>query len=115
MTAYDNGRNLEYRVKTILEAAGWHVVRAAGSKGPADLVAIRHGHVALLQVKGNGALPTIEWNALWLAAHRSGATPVWVWRDQRHHLHWLRPLAPKTSRSRARAEAWTDTQPETAP
>lgn len=40
-TNYCRGRNLEYRVKELFEKAGYVVVRAAGSKGVADLVAIR--------------------------------------------------------------------------
>lgn len=36
------GRDAENKVKAELEAAGWFVTRAAGSKGKADLVAIRH-------------------------------------------------------------------------
>lgn len=40
--SYGRGRALEYLIKDKLEAQGYFVVRAAGSHGVADLVAIRH-------------------------------------------------------------------------
>lgn len=48
MTHYSRGRQLEYYVRTIFEAAGWSVIRGAGSKGEvdgmkADLVATKRG------------------------------------------------------------------------
>lgn len=42
------GHDVERAVKARLEACGWLVVRAAGSLGPADLVALRAGERALL-------------------------------------------------------------------
>jgi Holliday junction resolvase len=39
---YIKGRNFEYRVKKYFEDKKYFVVRAAGSKGIADLVAIPH-------------------------------------------------------------------------
>lgn len=46
MSRYSRGRNLEYEVRQIFEAAGWSVMRGAGSKGEvfgmkADLVATK--------------------------------------------------------------------------
>lgn len=41
MRNYYKGRRLEYRVKEKLEKAGYFVVRAAASKGIADLVAVK--------------------------------------------------------------------------
>jgi Holliday junction resolvase len=37
---YQRGRAFEYKVKKHYESLGWFVVRAAGSKGPADLLAV---------------------------------------------------------------------------
>jgi hypothetical protein len=39
MNAAHKGRRAERRARALLEAAGFEVCRAAGSKGPADLVA----------------------------------------------------------------------------
>ena len=39
MNTADKGRRAEHRARAILEAAGFCVVRAAASKGPADLIA----------------------------------------------------------------------------
>ena len=54
-TSYQRGRSAEYRSKKWLESEGFLVVRAAGSKGPIDLVAIpRDGSthcVKIVQVK----------------------------------------------------------------
>ena len=48
MTKYTKGRALEYKVKKLLEAQGWYVVRSAGSHGAADLIAF--------QCKGEGSM-----------------------------------------------------------
>ena len=43
MSNYTRGRSFEHYVKEKLEAQGWWVTRSAGSKGEADLIAIRPG------------------------------------------------------------------------
>ena len=57
MKRYAKGRTFEYKVRDRLREEGWFVVRAAGSKGIADLVAIKQSEkvphtpqVALVQV-----------------------------------------------------------------
>lgn len=64
-TNYEKGRALEYKVKELFKAAGWDVVRGAGSKGEVDgfkvdLVASKRGrtnkdtiYMVLLQAKRN--------------------------------------------------------------
>lgn len=49
MSKYSRGRDLEYQVKQIFEAAGWSVMRGAGSKGEvfgmkADLIATKESN-----------------------------------------------------------------------
>lgn len=64
---------MERRVKKHLEAKGWYVVRAAGSKGLTDLVAVTpdgkraypfssayHGRIVFLQCKRNGKIAPRE-------------------------------------------------------
>jgi Holliday junction resolvase len=57
---YGKGRRYEYRAKKSLESMGYTVIRAAGSHGPFDLVAIgEHGNIAL-QVKADCKISTAE-------------------------------------------------------
>jgi Holliday junction resolvase len=55
MARYHTGARAEYRLKHELEKKGWHVIRAAGSHGKWDLVAVRKRNgrvdVLLIQVK----------------------------------------------------------------
>jgi Holliday junction resolvase len=48
MTAYRRGVHFENRVRRDFESRGWWVIRAAGSHGPADLVALKVGEPPLL-------------------------------------------------------------------
>lgn len=55
MTQYRQGVRLEYEVKALFEAAGWSVVRGAGSKGKwaefkPDLIATKETPTALKEV-----------------------------------------------------------------
>ena len=51
MNRYAKGRRFEYRVKEWLEERGFYVVRSAGSKGIADLVALKDNQTFLVQCK----------------------------------------------------------------
>jgi Archaeal holliday junction resolvase (hjc) len=71
----------EGRVRKRLEADGYIVMRAAGSKGPADLMAAKLGQLLLVQVKNcpwdsPGAHREEWWNPLWSAALQAGGIPV---------------------------------------
>jgi Holliday junction resolvase len=51
-TNYLRGRRFEWKRKKAWEKRGYTVIRAAGSKGPWDLVAVReHAPVELIQCK----------------------------------------------------------------
>lgn len=53
------GRRVEHQVRDDLSQAGWVIAaRAAGSKGAADLVALKPGRVVLCQVKRSNPLLT---------------------------------------------------------
>ena len=45
------GRRVEHAIRADLAAHGYDIVRAAASKGPADLVAIKFGQVVFVNVK----------------------------------------------------------------
>lgn len=82
MSNYTKGRRREYRTQQILEAAGYETIRAASSKGLADVVAVRPGHVRFVSVKsGSAYASTIEREVLviWAMALRHTAT-VEIWR-----------------------------------
>lgn len=51
MSRYETGARTERLVRDDLMAYGYSVVKAAGSKGAADLVAFRRGFVLFVQVK----------------------------------------------------------------
>lgn len=81
---YERGRAFEYRAKRDLERRGFVVVRSAGSRTPADLVAGRQGRVLLVQCTISGRSKDKEDRArLREMAERFGAEPVLVWKDGR--------------------------------
>lgn len=54
---YRSGRDFEHRVRADLAEHGYFVVRAAGSKTKADLIAIKPGQALIVQCKRT-ALPS---------------------------------------------------------
>lgn len=82
MSNYIAGRRREYRAQRILEAAGYQTIRAASSKGAADVVGIRRGEVRLISVKSGGAYASgVEREQLKaLAADALGCYTVEIWR-----------------------------------
>jgi Holliday junction resolvase len=78
------GDYLERQTRHALVAHGWIVVRAAGSLGVADLVALRRNNTPLLiSCKVGGLPPPIERQQLMDAADRSGARPIVATRENR--------------------------------
>jgi Holliday junction resolvase len=83
MTAsgYRRGADLERAAKHYLEDNGYYVIKSAGSKGVADLVAIKPGETLYVQCKLDGYLLPDERVRFRQAALKSGAVPVvarWV-------------------------------------
>lgn len=76
MSNATRGIYLERRVAEDLAALGWFTIRAAGSHGLADVVAIRPGEVVLIQCKTDGQIRGGEWNHLYELARRVGAIPI---------------------------------------
>lgn len=78
------GVDLEHAVRDDLRELGWLVIRPAGSKGAADLVAHRAGDdPAFVQVKTGGYMKPDERRELLAAATQAGGVPVLADR-QRH-------------------------------
>lgn len=77
-TNYRLGAELERTVQHRLVAKGWTVVRAAGSHGPFDLVAMREARGPLfIQCKTDRrTLDAESWRALFILALDLGGTPI---------------------------------------
>lgn len=81
------GDYLERQTKAALVAQGWFVIRAAGSHGLADLVALRHGVAPMLvSCKVNGRLGPGERTDLVDAATRAGGRPLMASRGRRGYI-----------------------------
>lgn len=88
MTNRERGDYLERQVKRTLTDLGWTVVRAAGSHGVADLVALRAGSTPLLvSCKLNGRIGPAERADLLNAATASGARAILAARRRRGWVH----------------------------
>lgn len=81
------GRRVENLVGDLLGASGYDVIRSAGSKGAADLVAVGDGELLFLQVKGRtrtdrpgSPLSPAERVALLRIARRAGGRALQVHR-----------------------------------
>lgn len=55
-TPYRRGYTFQRRVLVALAKARWVWFVVAGSRGPADVLALRPGRIALIQVKKNGQI-----------------------------------------------------------
>jgi len=83
-TRYQMGRSFEHYVKSKLEDQGWWVTRSAGSKGEADLIAIKPGVVWLIQAKaGKTKISSKEKTALIELAENLCVTAVIAFKDKK--------------------------------
>lgn len=87
---YAKGRAREQRARHLLQELGWLVVRAAGSKGSADLVAWSPTSLCwFVQVKGVGQGVYGADRARWFSdCAQAAAWPVLVRPDRLGHLQW---------------------------
>ena len=83
MSGYSDGRKLEYATVAALEADGYWCIRAAGSKGLSDIVAMKAGPVLgmasetlFVQCKLTGAMTPGERNSLSSLARQLGGVAV---------------------------------------
>ena len=60
MSNYEKGANAEREAKRLLEMLGYGVLRAAGSIGEFDLIAVYSTHIRLVQVKSDTGKVTPE-------------------------------------------------------
>lgn len=103
MSNATRGIYLERRVAEILGQRGYFTIRAAGSHGIADVVAIRPGHVVFVQCKTNGIVSGTEWNRLWEVTLALGAVPVigqWHRGDARAGITFMEITGTHLARSK---------------
>lgn len=85
MSNYAKGARREREYQARLEAQGWYVVRSAGSKGEADLIALRPDRrPRMLEIKATEAgpfagFPPVDRDALQRSAERAGADCELIW------------------------------------
>lgn len=83
--AYQRGAARERKIAERYRAAGWVVVRAAGSKGPGDLVVGRSGlRTRIIEVKTTKAGPWADFGPaarrrMSVEAERAGWEPILAW------------------------------------
>jgi len=78
------GDYLERQAREALRVHGWFVVRAAGSHGIEDLVALRNGSTPLLvSCKTNGKIGPQERAQLVESSRLAGARPLCAYRSRR--------------------------------
>lgn|SRR5215216_243486 len=97
-TNYRNGRAYEYLIRDALEADGYSCIRAAGSKGKADLIALKPGEILLVQVKRtNPQLTPLERAGLLELARITGGRPIVAYKPSRKPVIYreLTGLGPK--------------------
>lgn len=93
-TNYQRGVLVEHKAAQELEALGYLVIRAAGSHGPADLVAIGPAGVRLVQCKRTKAKPGsgLRGPLRELASLRlpeNATAEIWQWCDGQGWARWL--------------------------
>lgn len=104
---YRSGAVFERRISAILEAQGYYVIRAAGSHGIADIVAIKPGEIVFAQCKaGQTKIPLPEWNRLYVLATAVGAVPVLVTRDRLGRVGWAELLGTAEPRHPRLSRIW---------
>lgn len=89
------GHNRERQIKALLEGEGWFVIRAPGSLGFADLVALKRGQTPrMIEVKGTAAGPfsgfgPSDRSSLSKAAKKAGAAAELAYWPARKSLKWI--------------------------
>lgn len=86
---YRAGYDLERATRILLTANGYIAIRSSGSKGLADIVALKRGEVLLVQCKSSGRLGPGERASLHAAAEQVGATALAVrWAKNGHQARY---------------------------
>lgn len=100
---YARGSNFERRVKRHYEDRGFFVIRAAGSHGPVDLIAISKLQTMLIQCKLDGAASLADRERLANLAYTLDAQALIISRDGAHRLVVKEVMADKPRDQQPRA------------
>ena len=129
MTRYSNGRVFEHKVRKLLEEAGYYCTRSAGSKGVADIWAVRknaelfgvhegmNGYLEVSKLvlvqckKQKAAFDASEWDALHQLAMDVSAVPVLCEYISRKPPRWWRLTGPKIPRKQMEENSCVEWQP----
>lgn len=98
MTAYNDGRRFEQEVRTDLQADGYWVIRAAGSKTKADLIAIKQGQILIIQCKRGGKIGPAERAGVVGIASMINGVPVVAYKERgrrKPHYDQLTGMGPQ--------------------
>lgn len=87
---YRRGVRFEHTTLYDLRSNGYYAQRTPGSRGVADVIAVRRGQVLLVQCKISGSLAPEPWNDLYDAALDCGAVPVMAEKDAPGSLRYWR-------------------------
>jgi len=109
MSSYSDGVRVEHAVIDDLKANGYDTVRAASSKGLADVVAVKPGQILFVNCKRtNPPGPTEREDLLRVASHLPGlALAIVALKPLRQPLQYRRLLA-------VAPKAWTAWTPDEA-
>jgi Holliday junction resolvase len=80
MNTAHKGRRAEHRARALLETAGFAVCRAAGSKGPADLIAWDTTVIRFISVKSGTKYATATERETLEQMPRPANASIEVWR-----------------------------------
>jgi Holliday junction resolvase len=83
MKAKRKGSRNEYKAIRILESAGYHCTRAAGSLGLFDIIAVSRDGVRLIQVKSNRNATPAEREAIreFSGTPSNARKEIWIFQD----------------------------------
>ncbi len=76
------GLDFERKIKKIFEEKGYYVVRSAGSRGVADLVALNKEEKLLIACKKTGNLTVNAKNRLVETAKKINGTPILAFEEE---------------------------------
>jgi Holliday junction resolvase len=83
MNTKRKGSRNEHKPIRILEVAGYHCTRAAGSLGLFDIIAVSHQGIRLVQVKSNRNAPPAEREAIeeFKGIPENASKEIWIFED----------------------------------
>lgn len=106
MTQYSRGYAFEQTIAGQLRQDGYFCIRAGGSHGVADVVALKPGQVLLIQAKIDGEISTADWNELYATAERLGAVALLAWRPKRGQVSYWQLTGLRVVRGERPHEVW---------